>query len=158
LVAEGRFRQDLFYRINTIEINIPPLRERRMDILPLALAALASAEERCGKTPRNFDPEAIHALQNYSWPGNIRELRNVVERSALLARSDAVGLAELRLAPATAGPPPVEDMNLEDAERALIRATLRRHAGSAAEAAAALGLSRSAMYRRMEKLGLGRDG
>jgi len=158
LVAEGRFRQDLLFRINTIEIQIPPLRERRADIAPLALAALAAAGQRYGRSLREFDPEAMHALQHYAWPGNVRELRNVIERAALLARGDVVNVADLRLAPVNAGPPALEDMNLEDAERTLIRAALKRYVGSVVDAAAALGLSRSALYRRMEKLGIGTDG
>src|SRR5579862_536525 len=157
LVAEGRFRQDLLFRINTIEIRIPPLRERRADIAPLALAVLAASGRRYGRTLREFDPDAMRALQHYAWPGNIRELRNVIERAALLARGEVVSMADLRLVPINASPPALEDMNLEDAERILIRTALKRHDGSVVEAAAALGLSRSALYRRMEKLGIGTD-
>ena len=99
----------------------------------------------------------MYALESYSWPGNVRELRNVVERAVLLARSEVVGAADLRLTSANAPPPTLEDMNLEDAERALIRAALKRHLGNVMDAAAALGISRSAMYRRMEKLGISPD-
>jgi len=158
LVAEGRFRQDLLFRINTIEIHIPPLRERRADIAPLALAVLAASGRRYGRALREFDPDAIRTLQHYAWPGNVRELRNVIERAALLARGEVVSMADLRLVPVNTSPPALEDMNLEDAERILIRAALKRHTGSVVEAAAALGLSRSALYRRMEKLGIGADG
>jgi len=157
MVAEGRFRQDLLFRVNMIEIRIPPLRERRADIMPLALAALASAAQRYRKDLRQFDSDAVYAFERYSWPGNVRELRNVVERAVLLARSEVVGVADLRLTPAHTPPPTLEDMNLEDAERALIRAALKRHSGNVTDAAAALGLSRSAMYRRMEKLGISPD-
>ena len=157
LVAEGRFRQDLLFRINTIEIHIPPLRERRADIAPLALAVLAASGRRYGRALREFDPDAIRTLQYYAWPGNVRELRNVIERAALLARGEVVSMADLRLVPVNTSPPALEDMNLEDAERILIRAALKRHTGSVVEAAAALGLSRSALYRRMEKLGIGTD-
>jgi DNA-binding NtrC family response regulator len=157
LVAESRFRQDLLFRINTIEIRIPPLRERRADIAPLSLAVLAASGRRYGRSLREFDPDAMRALQYYAWPGNIRELRNVIERAALLARGEVVSMADLRLVPANTSPPALEDMNLEDAERILIRAALKRHTGSVVEAAAALGLSRSALYRRMEKLGIGTD-
>jgi len=157
MVAEGRFRQDLLFRINMIEIRIPPLRERRADIMPLALAALSSAAQRYRKDLREFDSDAVYALESYSWPGNVRELRNVIERAVLLARSEVVGVADLRLTSANAPPPTLEDMNLEDAERALIRAALKRHLGNVMDAAAALGLSRSAMYRRMEKLGISPD-
>jgi DNA-binding NtrC family response regulator len=158
LVREGRFRQDLLFRINTIEIQIPPLRHRRADIAPLGLGALGSAARRYGRTLREFDPEAMRALQNYAWPGNVRELRNVIERAVLLARGDLVSTADLRLVPVNWSPPALDEMNLEDAERILIRAALKRHGGGVVEAAAALGLSRSALYRRMEKLGIGTDG
>jgi DNA-binding NtrC family response regulator len=157
LVAEGRFRQDLLFRINTIEIHIPPLRERKADIAPLALAALAAAAHRYGRSLREFEPEAMRELQHYPWPGNVRELRSVIERAAILARGEVVSAAELRLAPVNASPPALEDMNLEDAERIVIRAALKRHGGSVVDAAEALGLSRSALYRRMEKLGIGTD-
>ena len=157
LVAEGHFRQDLLFRINLVEIRIPPLRERRADILPLASMALTAAAQRYRKDLKQFDSDACHALQNYAWPGNVRELRNVIERAALLTRSEVVGVVDLRLGSVNESPPTLEDMSLEDAERALIRAALKRHLGNVLDAAAALGLSRSAMYRRMEKLGISPD-
>lgn len=157
-VEQGRFRQDLLFRINTIEIHVPPLRERKVDVAPLAGAALAAVGRRYGRLLREFEPEAMRALQHYAWPGNVRELRSVIERAALLARSEVVSAADLRLAPVNALPPALEDMSLEEAERILIRKALKRHGGSVVDAAAALGLSRSALYRRMEKLGIGTDG
>jgi DNA-binding NtrC family response regulator len=157
LVNEGGFRQDLLFRINTVEIRVPPLRERPQDILPLATATLLEAARRYGRDLHGFDAAAIRALSQYPWPGNVRELRNVIERAVLLAAADPITPADLRLAPVDAAPPTLEEMSLEDAERALIRAALRRHAGSANAAAQALGLSRSAMYRRMEKLGIRTD-
>jgi DNA-binding NtrC family response regulator len=157
LVNEGGFRQDLLFRINTVEIRVPPLRERPQDILPLATATLLEAARRYGRDLHGFDATAIRALSQYPWPGNVRELRNVIERAVLLAAADPITPADLRLAPVDAAPPTLEEMSLEDAERALIRAALRRHAGSANAAAQALGLSRSAMYRRMEKLGIRTD-
>jgi len=154
LVAAGRFREDLLFRINTIEIRMPPLRDRPEDILPLANAALAARAARYGRDVHSFEPEAVAALQRYAWPGNVRELNSVVERSLLLATGPTIAAADLRLAPPRSAPPALEDMSLEDAERALIRAALRRHEGNAQLAADALGLSRSAMYRRLEKLGI----
>ncbi len=153
-VAEGRFRQDLLFRINTVEIRLPPLRERGADIVPLAMAALNGAAGRYGRKVSGFDAGALRSLTQYPWPGNVRELRNVVERASLLAAGELIGSADLRLQTTEAPAPTLENMSLEDAERALIRAALRRHEGSAAAAAQALGLSRSAMYRRMEKLGI----
>ena len=157
LIEAGRFRQDLLFRINTVEIRVPALRERRTDIAPLALAALAAAVHRHGRKLKGFAPDAIQALQGYAWPGNVRELRNVVERAVLLAGGESVDVADLRLEPWSTAPPSLEEMSLEDAERALIRSALKRFQGSAAAAAEALGLSRSAIYRRMEKLGLRTD-
>jgi DNA-binding NtrC family response regulator len=157
LVGGGRFREDLLFRINTIEIRMPPLRERAEDILPLASAALVARAARYGREVRGFEPAAVSALLRYPWPGNVRELNSVVERSLLLAAGSEITVADLRLAPARGAPPALEDMSLEDAERALIRAALRRHDGNVLEAAEALGLSRSAMYRRLEKLGIKAD-
>jgi DNA-binding NtrC family response regulator len=154
MVAAGRFREDLLFRINTIEIRMPPLRERPEDIIPLANAALAARADRHGREVRRFEPAAVAALQRYAWPGNVRELNSVVERSLLLAAGAEITAADLRLAPSRSAPPTLEDMSLEDAERALIRAALRRHEGNALLAADALGLSRSAMYRRLDKLGI----
>jgi DNA-binding NtrC family response regulator len=157
LIAHGRFREDLYFRINTVEIRLPPLRERREEILELATAALARKAAQYGREVHGFDAAALAALQQYAWPGNVRELNSVVERSVLLASAREVGVAELRLSAGKAGPPALEDMSLEDAERALIRSAIRRNGGSVSAAAEALGLSRSAMYRRLEKLGLKPD-
>jgi len=154
LVAEGRFREDLLFRINTVEIRLPPLRERREDITPLATAALERKARQYGREVHGFEPAAMAALLQYAWPGNVRELNSVVERSLLLAQGPLITVADLRLSPARAAPPALEDMSLEDAERALIRSALKRHGGNAQAAAEALGLSRSAMYRRLDKLGL----
>jgi DNA-binding NtrC family response regulator len=158
LIRDGRFREDLLFRINTVEIRLPPLRERREEILELASAQLARKAAQYGRAVQGFDAGAIAALQQYAWPGNVRELNSVVERSLLLAAGEAIGTADLRLSAAKAGPPSLEDMSLEDAERALIRSAIRRSSGSVATAAEALGLSRSALYRRLEKLGLKADG
>ncbi len=157
MIRDGRFREDLLFRINTVEIRLPPLRERREEILELANAQLARKVAQYGRNVRGFDPLALSALQNYAWPGNVRELNSVVERSLLLASGDEIGAADLRLSAAKAGPPSLEEMSLEDAERALIRAAIKRNGGSVQAAAEALGLSRSAMYRRLEKLGLKPD-
>ena len=157
LIKDGRFREDLLFRINTVEIRLPPLRERREEILELAAAQLARKAQQYGREVTGFDTAALAALQQYGWPGNVRELNSVVERSLLLASGSEVGVADLRLAPGRAGPPSLEEMSLEDAERALIRSAIKRNGGSVPAAAEALGLSRSAMYRRIEKLGLKPD-
>jgi len=157
MIKDGRFREDLFFRINTVEIRLPPLRERREEILELATAQLGRKAAQYGRAVHGFDAAAIVALQQYAWPGNVRELNSVVERSLLLAAGPEVGVADLRLSAAKAGPPSLEDMSLDDAERALIRSAIKRNGGSVPAAAEALGLSRSAMYRRLEKLGLKPD-
>jgi DNA-binding NtrC family response regulator len=159
LVAQGRFRQDLLFRVNTVEIRLPPLRERREDVAPLAVAALSRATTRFRRSVEGFEPDALVAMAAYPWPGNVRELQNVVERAVLLAAGPRLSIRDLRLGPAApATPPSLEEMSLEDAERMLLRAALRRHGGNVPEAARALGLSRSAMYRRLEKLGICTDG
>jgi DNA-binding NtrC family response regulator len=157
MIRDGRFREDLLFRINTVEIRLPPLSERREEILELANAQLARKAKQYGRSVRGFDPLALAALQQYAWPGNVRELNSVVERSLLLAAGDEIGVTDLRLSAARQGPPALEDMSLEDAERALIRSAIKRNGGSVPGAAEALGLSRSAMYRRLEKLGLKPD-
>ena len=157
MIRDGRFREDLLFRINTVEIRLPPLRERREEILELANAQLERKAAQYARTVKGFDAGALAALQQYAWPGNVRELNSVVERSLLLAGGDEIGAADLRLSAARTGPPSLEDMSLEDAERALIRSAIKRNGGSVQAAAEALGLSRSAMYRRLEKLGLKPD-
>src|SRR5688572_25038397 len=156
LIRDGRFREDLLFRINTVEIRVPPLRERREEILELANAQLARKAAQYARPVGGFDSLALSALQNYAWPGNVRELNSVVERSLLLANGAAVGVADLWLSAGKAAPA-LEEMSLEDGERALIRSAIKRNGGSVPAAAEALGLSRSAMYRRLEKLGLKPD-
>ena len=156
MVQEGRLRQDLLFRINTVEIEIPALRNRRADIVPLAVAALTESARHHNRSFRGFEPDALRGLQNYTWPGNVRELLNVVERAVLLAPGEWVQASDLRLDPLPAAPT-LEEMSLEDAERFLICSALKRFDGNAQAAADALGLSRSAIYRRMEKLGITTD-
>jgi len=160
LVTQGRFRQDLLFRLNTIEVRLPSLRERHEDIVPIAYRRLAVLAAKYGRRIEGFDDGALQLLRTYSWPGNVRELGNVIERAVLMARGASVTAADLRLdmqVPAAA-PPSIEAMSLEDAERLLIRTALRRAEGNVNAAAEALGLSRSAMYRRLEKLGIRTDG
>ncbi|HYB52441.1 MAG TPA: sigma 54-interacting transcriptional regulator, partial [Thermoanaerobaculia bacterium] len=154
-VAAGRFRQDLLFRLNTIEIRVPPLRERREDIPALAQQFLRSHARRYRKEVTGFEPAALQALLDHPWPGNVRELDHAVERAALMAASARIRPADLGLRrgdePAA---PPLEEMSLEEVEGVLIRKALTRYAGNVSQAAQALGLSRSALYRRMEKFGL----
>ncbi len=158
LVTQGRFRQDLLFRLNTIEVRLPPLRERQEDIIPIAYRRLAGLAAKYGRRIEGFDDGALQVLRGYSWPGNVRELGNVIERAVLMARGATITATDLRLDMQVSAAPSIEAMSLEDAERLLIRTALRRAEGNVNAAAEALGLSRSAMYRRLEKLGIRTDG
>jgi DNA-binding NtrC family response regulator len=155
MIENGSFRRDLYFRLNTVEVNIPPLRERREDILPLAQYFL---DRQCRRQGRDlaFSEQARQALLAHRWPGNVRELAHAVERAVLLCDARTIEAGDLALAAIPEGKPDVLDdiMSLAEAERILIRNALDRFAGNVQEAARALGLSRSAMYRRLEKLGI----
>jgi DNA-binding NtrC family response regulator len=152
-VRHGRFREDLLFRLNTVEIRLPPLRERREDVPALAAQYLRTYAQRYRTPVTGFTPEAVQALLAHPWPGNVRELDHAVERAVLLARGDRVGVADLGLSTGS-GERPLERMTLDEAERHLVADALRRHAGNVSEAARALGVSRSALYRRMHRHGL----
>ena len=152
-VAAGKFRQDLLFRLNTISIHLPPLRERREDIPLLAQQFLKQHVERYRKAITGFDAGALEAMQNHGWPGNVRELDHAVERGVLMSTGKVVRAADLGLSAGQAVTR-VEDMSLEEVEAHLIKKTLARCDGNARRAAEELGLSRSAFYRRLEKYGL----
>ncbi len=159
-VAEGSFRQDLLYRLNSVAIHLPPLRERQEDLLALAQHELSRQALRYQKPERPLSASAIQALHAYPWPGNVRELAHTMERATLLCRGSSIEAADLGLAhqaapgQGPADPAGLDNLSLEDAEKLLIHIALRRHNGSASAAAMALGLSRSAFYRRLQKYGL----
>jgi DNA-binding NtrC family response regulator len=148
-VAEGRFREDLLFRLNTIEIRLPPLRERRDDIAPLARHFLARHAARYGKTLSGFDASAMRMLLDHAWPGNIRELDHAVERAVLMSTGASIRPADLLLKIGTSGTPRIEELTLEEVEKTLIQKALSRYDGNVSQAAKALGLSRSALYRRI---------
>ncbi len=153
-VKTGRFREDLLFRLNTLEIRLPPLRERRDDIPLLAAHFLRRYASRYRKKlSEGFAPEAIEVLLHHAWPGNVRELDHAVERAVLLAEGPAVRARDLGLA-SNSGGAALDQMSLEEVERVLIQKALTRAAGNVSEAAAALGLSRSALYRRLKRHGL----
>ena len=152
-VANGKFRQDLLFRLNTISIHLPPLRERREDIPLLAQHFFKQHVERYRKAITGFDAGALEAMQNHGWPGNVRELDHAVERGVLMSTGKVVRAADLGLSAGQAVTR-VEDMSLEEVEAHLIKKTLARCDGNARRAAEELGLSRSAFYRRLEKYGL----
>jgi DNA-binding NtrC family response regulator len=153
-IAAGRFRQDLLFRLNTIEIELPPLRDRREDIMPLANNFLRQHAERYRKNVGGFDENARERLLQHRFPGNIRELDHVVERAVLMTQDRQVRSADLGLT--TGGPESrsLEEMSLEEVEAFLIKKALARNDGNARKAAEALGLSRSAFYRRLQQYGL----
>jgi DNA-binding NtrC family response regulator len=153
-VAGGRFRQDLLFRLNTIEIHLPPLRERREDIPILAAHFLTGHARRYRKQLQGFDQAAMQALLENPWQGNVRELNHVVERAVLMSQDHMVRTGDLALRPSSAMSTRLEDMSLEDVEAFLIKKALARHDGNVSHAAKALGLSRSALYRRLERYGL----
>ena len=154
-VEAGRFRADLFFRLNTVEIHLPPLRERREDIPPLAAHFLVRYAQRYRKQMEGIDPAAIQTMLQYGWPGNVRELDHTMERAVLMARGPRIEAADLGLSTSSRpAAPSLEEMSLESVESILIRKALARAAGNVSQAADALGLSRGALYRRMEKYGI----
>jgi DNA-binding NtrC family response regulator len=153
-VANGRFRQDLLFRLNTIEIHLPPLRERREDIAPLATHFLGTHARRYRKPIGSFDHNALQAMYDHPWQGNVRELNHVVERAVLMAQDSMIKASDLALRPGSAVSPRLDQMSLEEVEEFLIKKALARHNGNVSHAANALGLSRSALYRRLQRFGL----
>ncbi|MBA4137142.1 MAG: sigma-54-dependent Fis family transcriptional regulator [Opitutus sp.] len=152
-VAAGKFRQDLLFRLNTIHLHLPPLRERREDIPLLAQHFLKGHVERYRKQITGFEDGALEAMRDYAWPGNVRELDHAVERGVLMTQSKLLRAPDLGLNAGQAAPR-LEDMSLEEVEGFLIKKTLARCDGNARKAAEQLGLSRSAFYRRLERYGL----
>jgi DNA-binding NtrC family response regulator len=153
-VAEGRFRRDLLYRLNTVEIRVPSLRARRRDIPLLAMHFLRQSGRRYRKQVSRFDDGAMQMLLDYQWPGNVRELDHVVERAVLMSDTEEIRPSDLGLRSASQGDGQLEEMSLEEVERCLIKKALSRFGGNVSQTADFLGLSRSALYRRLEKHGL----
>lgn len=153
-IANGRFRQDLLFRLNTIEIHIPPLRERREDIPLLAAHFLRMHAQRYRKPLKGFEPAAMQSLIENRWQGNVRELNHVIERAVLMSQGELIRPSDLALRTRHEGPLRLEDMSLEEVEETLIRKALAKYEGNVSHAANALGLSRSALYRRLQRYGL----
>ncbi len=150
----GRFREDLLFRVNTVEIHLPPLRERREDVPALAALFLERYAKRYRKPLGGFSDPALQALLAHPWPGNVRELGHAIERAVLLARGTLLEPVDLGLRTAEDGAPPIEQLTLDEAERLLIQRALDRNGGNVSLAARSLGLSRSALYRRLERHGI----
>jgi DNA-binding NtrC family response regulator len=153
-VTSGRFRQDLLFRLNTIEIRMPPLRDRRPDIPPLAHHFLRQHAQRYRKRVTGFEHAALEALLAHPWPGNVRELDHAVERAVLMTQGPQIRAADLGLRAAAEDSRRLDDMSLEEVESFLIKKALSRFDGNVSRAAEALGLSRSALYRRLQRYGL----
>jgi len=149
-IEAGRFREDLLYRLNTVELHLPALRDRREDIPALAEHFLRIEAAHYRKGIAGFSPDALDALTRHSWPGNVRELEHAIERAVLMARGDRIEAADLALRPRGDGGAPA-DLTLEEAERIMIEKALERFDGNVSKAADALGLSRSALYRRLQR-------
>jgi DNA-binding NtrC family response regulator len=153
-VEDGRFRQDLLFRLNTIELRLPPLRDRREDIPTLAAHFLRQHAGHYGKALNLFDEGAMKALLSHTWPGNVRELDHAVERAVLMAEGETIRATDLGLRGGREASLRLEEMSLEDVEALLIKKALARFNGNVSHAANALGLSRSALYRRLQRYGL----
>jgi DNA-binding NtrC family response regulator len=153
-VAEGRFREDLLYRLNTVEIHLPPLRDRGEDIAALATHFLKREAARYGKKLGGLDREALQAMLEHTWPGNIRELEHVLERAVLMASGSQIRVDDLGLRGRGDGSARLEEMTLEEAEKYLIQKALARYQSNVSRAADGLGLSRSALYRRLQHYGI----
>jgi DNA-binding NtrC family response regulator len=164
-VAAGRFREDLYYRLAVVLVATPPLRERREDVPALSARFLTEACLRNGRRPLTLSREAVLALQAHEWPGNVRELRNVVERLAILSDGPELSADQVVAALPGARRPRTDRGRegqgfhelVEEAEREIILAALQRHLDNVTEAARALGLERSHLYKKMRALGLRRE-
>ncbi len=153
-IAAGRFREDLLYRLNTVVIHLPPLRERREDVGPLAEHYLARYAAKYRRTFSGFDRAATRAFEAHPWPGNVRELGHAIERAVLMASGEAITAKDLGLDPAGGVQPAQDELTLEQAEKLFIQKVLARHSGDVRKAAEQLGMSRSALYRRLHQFGL----
>ncbi len=153
-ISSGRFRQDLLFRLNTVEIRLPPLRDRREDVPLLAQQFLRQHAQRYRKKLTGFETHAMQSLLEHAWPGNVRELDHAIERAVLLTQGPQVKAADLALRINREAVGRLEDMSLEDVECFLIKKAMTRFAGNVSQAAKALGLSRSALYRRLQRYGL----
>jgi DNA-binding NtrC family response regulator len=153
-VEAGRFRQDLYFRLRTVEIYLPPLRDRREDIPSLASHFLTAHAARYRKPITGFDEAAMKTLLSHAWPGNVRELDHAIEGAVLMASGSTIRAADLGLAAPAARAPRLEDMSIEEVETLLIRKALARYGGNVSRAAEALGWSRSALYRRIQRYGM----
>jgi DNA-binding NtrC family response regulator len=154
MVKDGRFRDDLLFRINTLTLDIPPLRKRSSDIRPLAQAVLKELCRRRGRTPPELAEDAVDVLGRYHWPGNVRELRNVLERAMLFCKGDTLDRHTLRFDRSLEPDSESDPQTLDDAERRHIALVLKQTGGKVDDAAKVLALSRSSLYAKLKKYGI----
>jgi DNA-binding NtrC family response regulator len=152
-VKAGRFREDLLYRLNTVELRLPPLRERGKDILELSVFFLERASARSGLS-YTLHPDALERLLEHRWPGNVRELAHAIERGVLLAEGSVVRAGDLCLPPGRPQDHALSEMTLEAGERFLVARAMERSGGNVSQAAQELGISRASLYRRLERHGI----
>jgi DNA-binding NtrC family response regulator len=159
-VKEGKFREDLYYRLSVIPIVMPPLREHRKSIQPLALYYLSFLNRQIGRDMQGYTDQALQAMDAYPWPGNVRELRNTVERGVLLAQGELIDVADLSLPGVSedegGGGDAMEPMSLADCEKKLIRTVLDSVDGNKNKAAEILKIHRTTLYKKIEEYGLGK--
>ena len=153
LVMAGEFREDLLYRINTITIELPPLRDRLEDLPALVDRFVAGACRKYRVPRKSVAPDALGHLAAYAWPGNVRELSHAVERAVILGDRETLTADDFELGHGRATPA-ADSLNLEENERRLVTTALEQNAGNISRAANALGITRAALYRRIEKFGL----
>lgn len=154
LAREKKFRQDLLYRINTVEIHLPPLRDRGKDIELLSHYFIATYAKKYGKPVDRISAAALRKLENYVWPGNVRELKHTLERAVILSDTPVLGEDDFLLPETTRSQNMFQSYNLNHVEKVVIKKVLLNHHGNISHAAGELGLTRAALYRRMKKHGL----
>lgn len=154
MIRQGTFRQDLLYRINTIEIEVPPLRERKEDIIPIAEYLGGEFGEKYGRGTVRFTSGALKKLQQYEWPGNVRELRHTLEKAVILREKDTIGESDLLLSSRHQSQEHTGGYNLEEHEKKLIGGAIRKHEGNLSRAVKELGISRKTLYNKMKKYGI----
>jgi transcriptional regulator with PAS, ATPase and Fis domain len=154
MVQEQKFRQDLLYRINTVELHLPALRERAEDIPALVAHFLQVYSQKYKRPLKTISPEALKKLQRYNWPGNIRELQHVIERATIISANARLQAEDFYFLEETAGSPVREEpdtLNLDEMEKDTVRRAMQKHNGNISKVAKELGLSRASLYRRLEK-------
>jgi DNA-binding NtrC family response regulator len=154
MIKTGNFREDLYYRLNVINITIPPLRERKEDIAGLARHFLKKYSKKLSKTIKDFTPEALELLTGYRWPGNVRELENVIERAVIVCEADTIGAEDLSISSYTAVAEMSVNPSLEEMEKAYVLRVLKEAGGNQSKASQLLGIDRKTLYLKLKKYGI----